>query len=62
MYGYLARSISVDVYLQTNNWFDILSQILAMSAMKEQILNLLEQSDSVYVGKPSLQSIFVDVS
>lgn len=62
MYGYLARSISVDVYLQTNNWFDILSQILAMSAMKEQILNLLEQSDSVYVGKPSIQSIFVDVS
>lgn len=35
-------TVSADVYHQTNNWFDVLSQVLAMSTTKEQILNLLK--------------------
>lgn len=34
--------VSADVYHQTNNWFDILSQVLAMNTTKEQIRNLLK--------------------
>lgn len=34
--------ISADVYHQNNNWFVILSQVLAMSTTKEQIRNLLK--------------------